>query len=129
MSHDNAYGLPVPDATDAYVDVPLYLTRLRDAILPKLAVQPFVFIDLTQHMLDASGKKAFDLRSTFASIQGVVAIASAGVPYGGNLTQWVTYASDAPGTFWVRFLNVPPPATPTANGAPLASLVVWGTPK
>lgn len=129
MGHNNDFGLPVPDATDAYCDVPVYLGALRDAITPRLASQPIVFLDLAQYMLDASGKAAFDLRSTFSAITGVVVCASAAPPYGGNIMQWVTYSSDLPGTFWVRALNLPPPATPTANGAPLLSLMVWGTPK
>ena len=128
LSHTNAYGFPVPDATDPYCDTPAALAALRDAVAPKLANLPIVFIDLKQYMLDASGKAAFDLRSKFTTIQAVWCCAAAAPPYGGNFTQWVTYASDLPGTFWVRVINVPPPETVSANGAPLLQLIVWGTP-
>lgn len=129
MTHLNAYGLPVPDAVDPYRDVPAYLQALADAVAPKLANLPVVFVPLRQYILDASGKAAVDMRDKFSRIDAVMINAAAAVPYGGNFTQRVTLAGDAPGTFWIRVLTVPPPdGSVQANGAPLLEMLVWGVP-
>lgn len=128
LSHSNAYGFPVPDATDPYPDVPVYLADLANAVNPKLKNLPMVFVNMKQYPLNSQGMAGVDMRSQFSAIRGVWIVADAAAPYGGNYTQWVTQSGDLPGTFWIRCLNLPPPATVTANGAPLLSMIVWGTP-